>query len=397
MNNHKNMLSFMVVSALLQLAANLTHPVTPTIFTDLNLGSYMFGYALAAMMLMNFLFSPFWGKINGYISSKMSLLICCIGYGIGQMLFALSVEEWQFILVRMFSGVFTGGVFVSLLTYIINTSRDDIERGYNLTVSATIQSVFSAFGYLVGGVIGSNDAYLAVWIQAVMIILCGVLFLFVCKDDCKIDKTSIKITSLIKEANPLSSFIAGRQLLTVTLITLLLMSALQNMSFTAFDQTFNYYLRDRFGFPSSYNGVIKGAMGIITLVANSTLCLWIIRKTKVRVSNIIILLMCTVNMVLAIIFNDLIPFISFNILLFAFNGISMPVLQSIIANNAKKHDSNLVMGIYNAMKSFGGIIGAFSAGLLYNQSPLMPFVFVAIGFAVATAIAVYYNKKKVYE
>lgn len=69
---------FFFVMVLFNLAANFAHPVTPTVIQDLNLHDYMFGLALAAMMLTNFLLSPFWGKINEYISSRMSLLICCM-------------------------------------------------------------------------------------------------------------------------------------------------------------------------------------------------------------------------------------------------------------------------------------------------------------------------------
>ena len=50
----------------------------------------------------------------------------------------------------------------------------------------------------------------------------------------------------------------------------------QSLGFTAFDQSFNYYIKDVFGFSSGYNGLLKGAMGIITLIANTTIALWLI-------------------------------------------------------------------------------------------------------------------------
>ena len=49
---------------LFNLAANFAHSVTPTIIQDLRLPDYMFGLMLATMQTSNFLFSPFWGKIN---------------------------------------------------------------------------------------------------------------------------------------------------------------------------------------------------------------------------------------------------------------------------------------------------------------------------------------------
>ena len=51
------------------------------------------------------------------------------------------------------SAFFVGGIFVSFLTYVINTAKAEDQAKY-LTYSATIQAVFSAFGYLVGGLLG---------------------------------------------------------------------------------------------------------------------------------------------------------------------------------------------------------------------------------------------------
>ena len=68
---------------LFQMSANFAHPMTPTIIQELALPDYMFGLMLAATMLSNFLFSPFWGKINATMTSRQSLLLCCCGNGNG--------------------------------------------------------------------------------------------------------------------------------------------------------------------------------------------------------------------------------------------------------------------------------------------------------------------------
>ena len=65
---------------LFYIGANFAHPVTPTLIVNRGLDSSMFGVALAAMMFVNFLFSPFWGKLCGYIPTKRIMLICGFGY-----------------------------------------------------------------------------------------------------------------------------------------------------------------------------------------------------------------------------------------------------------------------------------------------------------------------------
>ena len=84
---------FFAAMILFNLGANFAHPVTPTIIQELVLPDYMFGLMLATTMLSNFLFSPFWGKINVSISSRTTLLIGCVGYAVAQVIFAYSQTQ----------------------------------------------------------------------------------------------------------------------------------------------------------------------------------------------------------------------------------------------------------------------------------------------------------------
>ena len=89
-------LLFFVAMALFHLASNFAHPVTPTIIQELGLPDYMFGLMLAVMMIANFALSPSWGNINRFISSRQSLLICCVGYALAQLGFAYSTPRRAF-------------------------------------------------------------------------------------------------------------------------------------------------------------------------------------------------------------------------------------------------------------------------------------------------------------
>ena len=124
-----HLMMFYLGCIILNVAANTAHPVTPTIFTTLGLGSYMFGVALASQLVTNFLFSPFWGWLSSYVSSRTVLLITCIGYGLGQALFGLATTEMGFIVARALTGVVCGGCFVCMMTYVVNTAPDTVSRG----------------------------------------------------------------------------------------------------------------------------------------------------------------------------------------------------------------------------------------------------------------------------
>lgn len=395
MFRNKRMTLFFLICVIFNLGANFVHPVTPTIFNNLNLGSYMFGIALASMLVMNFLFSPFWGKINDYISSRSSLLIGAFGYGIGQLFFGLAQTEGQFIAARMFAGVFTGGAFVSILTYVINVSKTDMERGTNLAITAAINAIASAFGYFIGGFLGEYSTYLPIWIQVATLCTSGVLFFIVCEEDAKIPFKELKIKTVVKEANPFNAFFECRKFLTLTLSLIFLVCAFQNMANTASDQTFNYYIRDQFKFTSGYNGVLKGIMGFVTLIVNSTVTIWLMRKTDIKKSVIYVMGLCSIAAAGIVFVTGVIPFVIINILLFTLNAICLPIMQEIVAaaSNDKSAHRNLIMGFYNSMKSLGSILGAAIAGVIYTSGPKFPFIFGFVSFVLGTFFAYLYFKR----
>ena len=356
---------------LFNLAANFAHPVTPTIIQNLHLHDYMFGVALAMMQLANFLMSPVWGKLNSKISSRLTLLIGCCGYGVAQLWFALATTELMIILARLFAGVFVGGIFVSFLTYVVNMADPKDQPKY-LTWSATIQSVAGAFGYLVGGVLGEYTIKGTFLIQALCLVVTGAAFFFICLPD-KQTEGRIQLVQIVKDANPFGAFKDCAKFMTLSFATLFVVNVLINFGNTGFDQAFNYYLKAQLNLTSSYNGIIKAAVGLVSFVANMTLCIWLIQKTDTKKSLALLVGICALASVGTLISPKIGIFITFSILVYAGYSVSLPVLQNMVATKADPAQKNLVMGFYNSTKSLGSISGSLTAGFIYAIHPKLPF------------------------
>ena len=394
MKYKQRFLFFFTAMILFNLAANFAHPVTPTIIQDLRLPDYMFGLMLAAMQFSNFLFSPFWGKLNVSISSRQTLLICCTGYGVAQLGFACATTQSMILLARILAGVFVGGIFVSFLTYVINTAKPEDQAKF-LTYSATIQAVFGAFGYLVGGLLGEFSIRGTFYLQAFCLGLAGILFRLVCLPDGQQEQTDLKKIAL--ETNPLQAFIDGKYFMNMAFVMLFAVNILMNFANTGFDQVFNYYLKDQLGLTSSYNGIIKAAVGLISFVFNMTVWLWIIRKTDTRISITVLMALCAVTALGTLLAPKIWLFILLSVFVYAGYSVSLPVLQNMVAVQADPMRKNLVMGFYNAAKSLGSIIGSLMAGFLYAVHIKLPFAVVAVAYGLSLLAAVGYllqSKKK---
>ena len=382
---------YFLTMILFNLASNFAHPVTPTLIQNLNLHDYMFGVALAVMMIANFLMSPFWGKMNNYIGSRTTLLICCAGYGAAQMGFGLADSELTISLARLLAGVFVGGIFVSFLTYVVNVAEPEDQAKY-LTYSATIQSVAGAFGYLIGGMIGEFSIKAVFWLQAGTLIATGVMFYFICIPDKNV-RASFSFEILAKDANPMRAFMDSRYFMTAAFALLFLVNVLINFGNTGFDQAFNYYLKDQMNLTSAYNGLIKAGVGFVSFVANMSLCIWIIQKTDRRKSMVWLNVVCTIAAAVTIFVPGIGLFVAFSVIVYAGYSVSLPVLQSMVASMANPKQKNLVMGFYNATKSLGSIAGSLTAGFIYAAGAKLPFVCTAVIYGAGVLIAALYWRK----
>lgn len=378
---------FFTVMFLFNMAANFAHPVTPTIIVERGLNDYMFGMALAAMMVFNFLFSPFWGKMAGIFSSRKVMLLCGIGYGVGQVFFGLARTEMQFLLARMFAGIFVGGCYVAFLTYTVNASTEK-KRGKNLAINAIVSSVSASFGYFVGGMVGEINPWYSVWLQSVVLAGASVLLFLGCREDKLQEATAVSPRDLWAQCNPFAALLQCRKLLTKALVFLFLAYGLGNLGYIAFEQCFNFYLRDQYLLSSGYNGIIKAALGVIALAANSTLCLWILKQKSVSPWLAGVMGACALATAAVIAVNAMVPFIVVNVVFFAFYFVSVPLMQNRAAVLSSGPQSNQVMGAFNAVKSFGSIFGSALAGGLYAFWPKLPFVFGLFAFALAAGMTI---------
>jgi len=379
----------LVIVGLYSLFANFAHPITPTVIQNLGLHDYMFGVAFAAMSLTNFLFSPFWGKLSTRYGSAKVASFCFVGYGIGQFMFMVATTEFTIVLARLVSGLFTGGVMVNQLIYLMENSPLD-KRAQNLAYNATIMAVVSAFGFLVGGYLGDISIELAFMAQVIGLVAVGFINWLALAD--KEAESVEPFAEIIKQSNPFKVVVDAKHLINSFLIVFFIVTITTSFASTCYEQCFNYFIKDQYNFPPSYNGLLKAVVGFITLAANSTICMWLLRKTDIKKSLVYVLVVCFAMMVSIVLVQDMFTFIVINVVFFGFNAVYLPLIQAVLAEISKK-DSGVLVGLFNSMRSLGMVLGSLFAGFIYAVGPRMSFVSAAIAFAIAI-VAAYINYRQ---
>ncbi len=380
-HNHSTVAVMIAIYALESVAANLVHPVTPTLIDRLQFPSYMFGVLFAGMAFTNFLFSPFWGSTGMKVGSRNVLGLCCAGYALGQGLFGIIRDQTLIVAARMLSGAFVSGISVCTLTYLIAFSPEE-EQGKNLTVCATVVTVGGALGYLAGGVIGDHSIPLTFAVQVILLLLCGVLFRFCLHPDQQ---------GPGEKRNPAARPGFGRgagELLAVSAVLVLAVVFITSFASTAYEQCLNYYMKDQLNFKPSYNGLMKALVGGVSLVTNLTICVWMIRSKRANQYLAATLGAGACFLILMTFCKTIVGFVLVNMVFFACNAIYIPLVQDACAQLGGREKRGVLMGAYNSLKSFGMIAGALFAGFLYDYGPTLPFFFSSLLFITAGGLTV---------
>ena len=390
MVSKKRIMLHIAVVGLFLMCGNFAHPITPTLIVERNLDSSMFGVAMAGMLVTNFLFAPFWGNLCSYIPTRRIMSICAFGYAVGQAIFGLAVNEFMIVGARMLSGVFAAGIFTAYSNYVINVTPDPIQRNQYLTTMLTVQTVGSAVGYFIGGFLGVISIAAAVVPQVIVAAASGVLHSVVCIDDTPYKHKPEKPLAL-RDANPFSAFAAAREFTTPLLALIFIVVAVAGIGQTSYEQCFNYVIKDQFNLSSAYNGTFKAVIAVLTVVVNSTVCIWMQKKTDINVTFLPIFASAAGLLGAALLCRgSLLPFAAIYILYNAVNALRGPIIQSMVAGRATPENSNRLIGFYQAMNSLGGIFGALFAGLIYEANPAYPFMLAFAAFALATFFGVLY-------
>jgi len=343
-------------------------------------------------MLANFLFSPFWGKLCNYIPTKRIMLLCGAGYGLGQLVFAMATNEVVLLCGRMFSGIFVGGAFTSFSNYVLNTSADPSQRGKNLTTLVTIQNVFSAIGYFIGGMLGMISVETVFLVQVLMLVGAGIAFSLLCEDDTPYKHKPAQPLSL-RQANPFAAFVSARRFMTPMLLMTFAIIAIASIGQNSYEQCFNYFIKDQFGMGSEYNGTIKAVIALLTLALNASVGLWLQKKTDINRSFLWAIAANTAITGLILIFTNQWVFVAAYVVWCGVNALRTSLLQTMVAKRATDEHRNSVMGFYQSMYSLGAIFGALFAGLIYESGPMRPFILAFAAFAVSALIGLVYIGK----
>ena len=393
---NRSVLKFFLIYFGFTIVSNFVHSITPAFLQMIQAPSYINGVAFSVMSLCSFFASPFWGKMGDRKPYPQLMAVGFFGYALGQFFFSIARGVPMLLFARVISGLLNGALAVNALSYLISVS-DSENRGQYLAMFAMLQSVGTCICYLIGGVIGDYSLMAVFYAQIGAASVLGIVTLLVLRDAPGRTLSTEKID--FTKINPVTSMTTSMRRVDAAMGVYLAIVFCFGFAMMSYDNYFGYFLRDQFGFPTSYNGYFKALIGVIAIIANSTINMWINKHTDVRKSITVILGLCSVSITAMLLASHSIPaFLGVALLYYTCNAITMPILQVMMMKDEDKSETGTISGLFNAFISLGRTFGPLIAAFAYGLNPLYPFVLAAAMYMIAALLSIrnriqYKNRK----
>ena len=389
----KKYILILFASLLVGITTNLGHPITPYYINQIELPKIVFGYFFATMSLGMLIFAPIWGSLGDSKGRKWILIICLIFYGIGQLLFGVLRTPALIILARFFSGIFSGGILTSLLSYIPRSK--DLSKYSQSRITATFISlhlVGTSLGSFIGGALGDICApnyHYVFFVQAFSMLIFGLYVL------CLMDFSDEQLAER-RSMNPLKS-LSNIKILPIVLIIFLFIIGLINITFTDVSKYLDVYFSDS-GHGALKLGTVNLVVGLVTLVVNLFLTPLILKKVK----SLIVLSILTFIGAIMLILTFTLPNLLLNIYTFyMIYIIAKAIIEPVILKYLNEHKnipSGVLMGLRQSFISLGGIIGVLIGGFIYSYNSVLLFYLCAVILlisSIASLVIYFYHLKTI--
>lgn len=261
--NKKPLIVIFLTVFIYLLGFGIVIPIIPTLSLQMGASAFQTGLLLSVYSLMQFVFSPVWGRLSDKYGRRPILLVCLFGEIFSYLLFAQARNLELLFVARIFSGFF--GASISTASAYISDITPPHERSKGMALIGAAFGLGFLFGPAIGGGLTiwaehlSTDAFFrtsfsSYWVAA----LCLVTFVFAyfnLKETLKLNLQSEERKNRFKEMMKYFKTNTVGALIFVFFLSSLAMSTMEATLVLFMKARFNWGLKEvSFGF--AYVGVM---------------------------------------------------------------------------------------------------------------------------------------------
>lgn len=393
--NKKTQLVIIFVTVFIYLLGfGIIIPILPILSRDFGATATQTGLLMSVYSLMQFIFSPFWGRLSDRFGRKPILLGCLIGETFSYILFALSRDLTTLFIARMLAGFF-GGSISTASAYISDITPSD-QRSKGMALIGAAFGLGFVFGPAIGGLLAeyathiSNEPFFNTSFASYVVSgLCFATFLF------GLFFLKESLTTRLERKAVRNRFLIILEKLRIPIVSeLTIVFFLLSFSMSAMEATLVLYMSDVFAWGIKEVSYGFAYIGVIIVFTQG----YLIRKLLPKWGERFTLKLGTSSFFIGMFIIAIAPNIwtmAVAMTLIALgNGMSNPSILGSISNLTDSTEQGSTLGVTQSLSSLGRILGPAIGGFVFYRLFIQsPFVIAGILGLIAFVIIVSLNNK----
>lgn len=352
-------------------------PLLPFYAESFGASALTIGLLGTSFSLMQFLFSPIWGRWSDRIGRKPIILLGLMGSCLSYLTLALSTSLALLFVARIIGGI-AGANIPAAQAYIADvTTPENRARGMGM-IGAAFGLGF-IFGPAIGGLLSRVSPETPMWFASALCLANFIAAWFLLPESRTADNTT-------KSLGRLEAF--RHAMARPTLMLLLSLYFIVTLAFSGFETTFALFSEAKFGFTTSTIGFVFAFIGIVLATVQGVL----VGRTVKIVGERRLIPLAILAIAIGV---GMVPFVwSIPTLLVALAvlavgmGFNNPSLTSMLSKLADSDDQGGILGLASSVASLGRVVGPAWGGYLYDAYGMTtPYVSAAALMMVAFVVS----------
>ncbi len=353
-------------------------PLLPFYAESFGASALAIGLLGTSFSLMQFLFSPIWGRWSDQIGRKPIILIGLLGSCLSYVTMAVAGSLTLLFVARIVGGI-AGANIPTAQAYIADvTTPENRARGMGLMGAAF--GLGFIFGPAIGGLLSRFSPETPMWFAAALCFANFVAAWFLLPE-------SRVVNALTRSLGRMEAFRHART--QPTLLLILALYFIVTMAFSAFEATFALFTEARFGFTAASIGFLFAFIGaIIALIQGVFIGRVVKRVGERRVIPVAILGIAISIGMLTVVWS--VPTLLAALGLLAMGmGFNNPSLSSMVSKLSHEDDQGGNLGLASSLASLGRVVGPAWGGYLYDAYGMTtPYLSAAAVMLVAFVVSI---------
>jgi len=330
-------------------------PLLPFYAESFGANALTIGLLGTSFSLMQFLFSPFWGRWSDRIGRRPIILVGLMGSCLSYLTLALASSLTLVFAARIIGGI-AGANIPAAQAYIADVTTP-ANRAKGMGMIGAAFGLGFIFGPAIGGLLSRVSPETPMWFASALCLANFIAAWFLLPESRTADDTT-------KSLGRLEVF--RHAMRRPTLLLLLSLYFIVTLAFSGFETTFALFSEAKFGFTTSTIGFVFAFIGVVLATVQGVFVGRVVKLVGERRLIPLAILSIAIGI-------GLIPFVwSIPTLLGALGvlavgmGFNNPSLTSMVSKLADPDDQGGILGLASSIASLGRVVGPAWGGYLYD-------------------------------